>query len=688
MRIQPRCSSLLIYITFNSSLEMVRRFLYCISAVLVLLSFSSCSKDDNELKLKDNWLVEFSLSVNAQTFVGSIEGDKLSVHFPEGIELNDVVVHYTVSAGASISPDPQTVSDWSIERQFIVTSKTGESRRYLYKPVFNRVVEGGDVYLPTQADVDAFKSQKLSVVAGDLIIGTPLGEKITNLDSLEYLKEVGRSLIINSSYDGTDLSGLKNLERVGGVQLGSHVDTIKSLSITVVSLPSLSEVTGHFVVNCGSVEKVSIPQVTSVKGDLFLVSNSFKSIDASSLEHVGGSLIVRAATKDFIKETFLDFASFAKIEALVFNSLTTVDGSLEVKYFPKALKDVHFPKLTRVGHILRIQDLKAIASFTVSKLKEVGGIDILYCKILEQVSFPALTTCAGSFTVTNFTITDISIPSLVCQQGNMYFKHLKIKELSLNPDIDFNGFSLTFERVDDLERIVGPSRFNGSIYIDKSYEGDDDVDLSIEGISELAGSIFIDDFERESSIHLPFTQIEGTLSFKKTKSDLYVSNLRTLGDLYFQQGAKPSKEEAAACDFSSLVEIKRSCELELKYPWPCPLSALERIGGDFTIYLKKDYANNGSFTFPRLSEIVGDLVISDRQGFNPPDNYTLDLSGLQSVKSVRIVNQPWFTDYTMFSGLFTGTPPAISSEGQWSVTGCGYNPTYADMKAGKYTKQP
>jgi hypothetical protein len=55
---------------------------------------------------------------------------------------------------------------------------------------------------------------------------------------------------------------------------------------------------------------------------------------------------------------------------------------------------------------------------------------------------------------------------------------------------------------------------------------------------------------------------------------------------------------------------------------------------------------------------------------------------LESVESIKIVNQNALKNFSTFAPLFTKN--ILTETSQWSVSTCGYNPTYADMKAGKY----
>ena len=91
------------------------------------------------------------------------------------------------------------------------------------------------------------------------------------------------------------------------------------------------------------------------------------------------------------------------------------------------------------------------------------------------------------------------------------------------------------------------------------------------------------------------------------------------------------------------------------------------------------------FSFPKLRAIEGGLTISPTRITDAYRNEaltTLEFPSLESVESIKIVNQNALKNFSTFAPLFTKN--ILTETSQWSVSTCGYNPTYADMKAGKY----
>lgn len=92
-------------------------------------------------------------------------------------------------------------------------------------------------------------------------------------------------------------------------------------------------------------------------------------------------------------------------------------------------------------------------------------------------------------------------------------------------------------------------------------------------------------------------------------------------------------------------------------------------------------ANN--ISYPNVESISGDLSITcPFSAFGPNGIVSIDFSGLKSVKSINISGQGDINNFSTFKYLFENN--ILTEASQWDVTDCGYNPTYQDMKDGKY----
>ncbi len=659
---------------------MRRIAIYILTTFVVLSLLSSCKKElpTEAGEWKDSYIVEFALTVQGKTYQGSIEGNKITVQIPEGVDLKGAAVECKLSEGASIEPDPKSVSDWSAERKFVVTSKSQESRNYMYSPVFTKPIQVGSVVLATQEDVNKFKGTKITAIEGDLIIGTASGEKITNLDSLAYLKQVGGALKINASYDGVDFSGLKSLETVGSFLLGTCLDTSRCAKVKEVSLPSLSEVNGDFVVRCGTVESVSIPKVKSIKGEVFVTSRTLKSVVVSLLEEVRGSLVLQGAMKTEVdaKTGQIKYASNAAIEAVGFDVLSSVGGKLEVQYF-RSLESVYFPVLNRIGGSLKINNILKLGSIALSELSEVGGFECSDNSKLQQISLPKLKKCMGYFYVASGEVSlEFDISSLEIQDADMMLADMYCKEVVLNPLFDLRGHTLEINGSNGLEKLSGPSTLDGNLKFDLLQY----VDVfTVEGISKLMGSLVIQN-SSSSKFSFPFTEIGGGLDWDCKKNEIDMKSLQKIGRVNIISVGN------SKYDFSGLKEIVGESSIKILDKPSINLSSLEKVGKDFKVMLS--WRAGGSFTCPKLSNVAGAFRFTMAPDVkNSPAVYTVDFSGLTSVRSVTITGQKWLTDFTMFKGLFPKENPAIATANQWTVSDCGYNPTFDDMTKGFYTQK-
>ena len=657
---------------------MRRIAIYLLTTFVVLSLLSSCKKElpTEAGEWKDSYIVEFALTVQGKTYQGAIEGNKITVQIPEGVDLKGAAVQCKLSEGASIEPDPKSVSDWSVERKFVVTSKSQENRKYMYSPVFTKPIQVGSIVLATQKDVDKFKGTKITAIEGDLIIGTARGEKITNLDSLAYLKQVGGALKINASYDGVDFSGLKSLETVGSFFLGTCLDTSKCEKVKEVSLPSLSEVNGDFVVRCGTVESVSIPKVKSIKGEVFVTSRTLKSLVVSLLEEVRGSLVLQGAMKTKVNNAGqMLYASNAAIEAVCFDVLSSVGGKLEVQYF-NSLESVYFPVLNRIGGSLKINYIFKMGSIALSELTEVGGFECSSNSKLKQISLPKLKKCMGYFCVIgNQASLEFDISSLEIQDADMKLENMPCKEVRLSPLFDLRGHTLEINGSKGLEKLSGPSTLTGNLkFVWLQYKDG----FTVEGISKLTGSLVMSSCSG-SKFSFTFTEIGDGLNLNCNKNTIDMKSLKKIGRLNIESDGK------SKYDFSGLKEIVDGSFIKILKNPSFNLSSLEKVGKDFKVELS--WGAEGSFACPKLSNVAGEFKFAMEDYVTPQTAYAFDFSGLTSARSVTITGQKWLTDFTMFKGLFPKENPAIATADLWKVSDCGYNPTFDDMTKGFYTQK-
>lgn len=664
--------------------------LFCFAA----LCFTACSDDDPEfsgIEGKDHYISDFALSVGGITYQATIAGEKITVEIPYNTDLEGATAAYTLSEGATINPNPSTIQDWENEWKFVVTSKMQESKVYSYTYRYADIEQSGSVVLATQAEVDNFAETGINRIDGNLTIGTAEGEEISNLEGLIHLKQISNSLIVNPSYKGTDLSGLDNLEQIGGFRLGSITSTSKNTTLKTISLPSLLGVVGDFVVNCSAVEKVSIPKVETVEGDVYVISDSLLDLEANALASVGASLVVKGTTESNPKK------GHATTEAIVFNSLKQVGNDLAIQYFPK-LQGVYLPALEHAGAASFIE-LEVVGSIAMTELRSVGDFTIESYNV-SNVSLPALVTSGKMYI--SAPVNNFDISSLKNINGEMYLDVVNLTTLDVSA-IDFNGNTLNLYACDQLSKITGPETFNGSFYINTSKV----ENFTIEGVSNIQGSFTHTTNTKLKNFIMPFSRIAGDVVIGLSRANSGVSiesiqfpKLQEIGgklDLTYNRFVKK-------IEFPVLKRIIGNDNYigTAKIDDGCIFNELESIGStpDATTEF---YISDGEIKCPKLKTISGSLEISTNTSTITAISYptleaisnkltisrgdkvvtNIDFSGLKTIQQVAIESYTGVSDFSTFRYLFENN--ILTEASQWTVTKCGYNPTFQDMKDGKYT---
>lgn len=665
------------------------------------LCLAACSDDDPEVSGidgKDHFISEFALTVDGITYQAMIVGDKITVEIPYNTSLKGATVEYALCEGASINPNPSTIEDWENEWKFVVTSRMQESKVYSYTYQYADIEQSGSVVLATQSEVDNFAKTGINKIEGSLTIGTADGEEITNLDGLANLKQISNSLVINPSYKGADLTGLDNLEQLGSFKLGSTTSTSKNITLKTVNLPSLLGVTGDFVVNSSVIEKISIPKVEFIGEDMYITSDALLDLDANAVESVGASLIVKGSVAQ--KES-------ATTEAIVFSALKRVGNELTVQYFPK-LQGIYLPALESVAGTASFSDMSSIGSLAMTELHSVGGLTIKNCKEISIVELPGLISC-GETSVDANKVNKFNISSLKDVLGDMTLSNLLIEELDLS-QINFNGNTLTLQ-CKQLNKIVGSETFNGSLLLlPKNCRL---TELTLEGISNIEGDFQCKDYFYVKEFVMPFIRVAGNMTIAlnsgsvDTGAEIEFPKLQEIGGTLTLE----NNTNANNITFPSLKKILGSCSVTTDFLKDIEFTSLESIGTDGAntqIEFKIDVTNilcpklktiNGLFnivtstvvwgmtadevSYPTVESISENLSITcPYSDFGSNGILSIDFSGLKSVKGISISGQGDVSDFSSFKYLFENN--VLTGESQWSVRECAYNPTYQDMKDGKY----
>lgn len=699
---------------------------------------TACSEEKPELPWgSDNYIVSFSLTTGADTYPAVIRDGRITVSIPYNVSLEGAQVSYELCEHASIYPDPATVADWNQEWQFLVSSYDNQNdRTYLYTVERTDIATDGSLTLRTQAEVDAFARSGINTVEGNLTIGGEDEENpVTNLDGLKNLVSVRCDLTITAAYTGETLAGLENLTACESLRIGSTAHPNETLR--QLSLPALKEVKGALCICGTALQTADFKSLQNVAGHFVLQSDALLQLTADELTSVAGNMTLVGTTADEAK---------APCEQMYFPKLQRIDGTLTLSRFDRLSGlGTTFGVLTQAG-ALRYEHLALANTFEFPLIGTTGDITVTDCPILRSVLLPALTD-AGSLEITGCpAIETLSFPKAERFDGDVSLAtlpaikdfgeflpalkaisgDLSIDDLpSLEGVLDLSGCTFSPNSTLDL-RLVAATRltelrggdFGGSLRIDASsltpqpeampfgITGFKNLDtLRIAGfthISELSlPTESCDDLTIENcGSQAPFTlslpnlvEVRGTLLCRncgKTGEANSASfpRLKNVGrQLSFYVGAssftalefplletvgngEPVSDDPA--DDYALYTMPSGCAGKFILP------SLQRVNGNMLVSTWNTSTDRAvAFRFPSLQSVAGEISVG-HTAYKNRSVATLDFSALTAAGAIRIGNLSSVTDFSTFTQVL----PRLSEQ-TWSVTDCGYNPTYQQMLDGE-----
>lgn len=699
---------------------------------------TACSEEKTELPWgSDNYIVSFSLTTGADTYPAVIRDGRITVSIPYNVSLEGAQVSYELCEHASIYPDPATVTDWNQEWQFLVSSYDNQNdRTYLYTVERTDIATDGSLTLRTQAEVDAFARSGINTVEGNLTIGGEDEENpVTNLDGLKNLVSVRCDLTITAAYTGETLAGLENLTACESLRIGSAAHPNETLR--QLSLPALKEIKGDLCVYGTALQTADFKSLQSVAGHFVLQSDALLQLTADELTTVAGNMTLIGTTADEAK---------APCEQMYFPKLQRIDGTLTLSRFDRLSGlGTTFGVLTQAG-ALRYEHLALANTFEFPLIETTGNITVTDCPILRSVLLPALTD-AGSLEITGCpAIETLSFPKAERFDGDVSLATLPaIKDFgeflpalkAISGDLSIDDLS-SLEGVLDLSvytfspnstldlRLVAATRltelrggdFSGSLRIDASsltpqpeampfeITGFKSLDtLRIAGFTHISALSLptesCDDLTIENcGSQAPFTlslpnlvEVRGTLLCRNCgkageANSASFPRLRNIGrQLSFYVGAssftalefplletigngEPVSDDPA--DDYALYTMPSGCAGEFILP------SLQRVNGSMLVSTWNTSTDRAvAFRFPSLQSVAGEISVG-HTAYKNRSVATLDFSALTAAGAIRIGNLSSVTDFSTFTQVL----PRLSEQ-TWSVTDCGYNPTYQQMLDGE-----
>ena len=685
-------------------------------AFLSVIALYSCSeKEDIPADADDNFITKVTVSVAGETYSAVIASDTITVTVPYTVSLNGASATVEFTPSAKIMPDPATISDWDTERTFRITSFNGQAHDYTYLVIKDEIRSKGNVELKTPAEIVSFAATGTSIIKGDLVIGSDSddAEKIKDISALGMLKEIEGNIIIRNSYTGGTLTGLDNITKIGGLSIGSEENPAANETLEMVSMTKLNEVTGNIHVYNNGVKFVQFDLLKAIEGDFVISSSTLATLQIPELINVGGALNIFGMGK-------------GAISTLVFPKVQTVKNSLSINEI-STLKSISFPELIETGSINFSSLPIEFEKLSMPKLSVVNGD----CFIISNYIQGDLFSTTGNVSLTNLdemsnlaTVTGLlsicyfyELSSLSNLKNLKRIGSLKLEKLiSCSSPIDISD--AVFSNEDSEESIIRISECkklqklitkddlsNVSIYIDAwannyvdfnfkkvknlSYITPDKKVFTLP-IEEVHGDFYFGAGMKSGIIANNLKFVDGYMHLKigMMVSNLEFSKLEKIGGQFFMEGtlntpkmvhnfsnlksiccnSNPSYAKEGKWSTNNLpyggLDIRSTTTYEL-FP------VLEKVGGTgITIH------GFSAFSCPELVTIVGSLSADAASKLT-----SFDMPKLKSLSGVNFVKLTSFSDFSIFETFIRDNQ---ITEPNWVVSGCKYNPTYQDMKDGRY----
>lgn len=694
----------------------LNKFLALLFAAVLLLP--ACSDDDPAIPedADDNFITALTLTLDGTRYDAVIANGEVTVSVPYNRPLTGATAELQYTPSATILPDPETITDWNREQIFRVTSYNGAVNEYVYRIIREEIVQTGDLEIRTAEEAEAFAETDVTVLEGNLILGTDEeeAEPLTQIAALSKLKEVRGTIIIRNSFGG-DMSGLNNVITAGGIQIGT-AEAPAATTLDMLCMKGLRQIEGDITVYDPAVAYVQFDKLETIGGSCTISSTGFANLEMPELTAVAGGLELLGTTE--------------KDEA----------GGM--------ITAIELPKLTTVGGRLAIGDLSALATISLPALAEAGSIE---CTTLpttfSRLALPALSIVDGDFTVAsvfqqstkgNDQLTEIEGLDQVTEiRGTLTFSYLAALKPTFGSLRRLGGLTLTSMQLQthtlDLSQVdlqpygetVPTIMIDSNTYLDKLLTKEDlsQVNLEISGKRSSAttqielNALIVNNLKYNGStltlLELPFERILGDCDISvNSRGGVSAPELTEVGG-YLQvtisvmptlfsfpkleqvggQFCFPGTVSATtSVDFSRLKSV--CCAEDPHYAREGDISStpygsfffrvssravdcfpsLEHVGGKgLTIYGAK------SLSLPALQTIDGTLAVTESTTLTE-----IDLPALTRLTGLFFRKLTKFTDFTQF-GPFV--QEGQIAEADWSVTSCGYNPTYEDMQAGRYTQE-
>lgn len=671
----------------------------------VVSLFAGCDKEESPFEGSDAHILSFSLTTtDGVKYNASIDAGNILLAVPYGVSLSGAAAEYKLCENASINPDPASISDWNSEYLFRVEAYNGGYESYRYSVKYTENVENETIVFTTQAEIDAFASSGTTIVNGSVIIGAekePASQydTIKNVEALASLKEIGANLVIRGTYKGSNVDGLANLERAGGLYVGREDEKCPLEKGFDLSLPNLVSATDIIVV-CDSVARISFPSLATVNNKFYVNSKSVEEIETGALQECLGDVTIEgksqgsssnSGTSVNQKLTELSFPALKTVYGNLsvnniwslsnadFPLLSEVKGSLSLTYL-YGLKELELPSLQMTGGDMKITSNDAMTLFSAPSLKNTKSLSIASSSVsninLANVGLGSLEEVDGDFSLKFGSMENLSFPELrkiagKLELNNFYF----LETLSLASLEECGELSLSFianiKELDVSNVKIGAITLSSCVRLAQIKSPKAIDDLSITNSSAKPDEMSLTEMAGLDTIR-------GTLKISANSfTEIVIPHIKVIGTYSQTAGTKlkslkfPDTDSIGTLGLQNLTALTTFEAPKLK----CTDSFSMRGLREITQINMPLYEKTRTFTF--------DGAISSASASR---SKITNMDGFYALKHADQVTVRYCGNLTDFTGL-ASLAENLSDESAWVVNGNKYNPTLADMKNGKYTMQ-
>lgn len=657
--------------------------------LIFAISITACKDQINTpFAGNDNRILELSLTDSkGQKYVATLTCENtFQFVIPADTDLSGAKVSYRISDQAEILPKPTDVENWNSDQAFQVRSYSGQRRTYLVQVIRERTELPNTVRLTTDDEVKAFVAKGVNHIEGDLIVGALTGkDSISNIDALTSLEKVDYDIIINPTYKGTDLSGLRNVKEAGGI-------FIRSQKLKDATFKHLNVVYGNVDITGDALKQIGMPQVTHINGILKITKVAISEFSLPRLETLGAFNI-----------SFCDWVSTISLR-----SLKSISGNLNIEKLDK-LGTLTAPKLETINGNMTFNNLHVFGVLSLNKLVSVENVAFLGVNITElylnelkrcgELSInatslrtliaPHLKEINGNFSLVGCGVSNLNQLGVEKIYGKLSFSNLsnlqdienlcrqlkEVKEVSLI-DVNADGkwsFSnsgvqkINIERCRNVEELILPK-----VMTKIEIKGDGMMQLKqlikMSGIEEVSENFII------SNYHLATPQEIQILLTKAGEIKVGCSNILSL--------SFPLLEEAKNIEYNYIPAAYDGKKKEIQAQY-----AMQKLVAPKLQSVQKMSFNLHDLEMldmPQLKTIKERLTVQCHYPKNA--NSVLKnlngLSALENIKEIQFNNLIVFNDYS-----FLKKAVANGSLTSVKINGSFYQPSLEDLKAGKFIQE-